>query len=74
MHQENREESGPERQNSVTKPQKIWEKYDSEPMSFLMRNPRLTPTILLILAIAPVLIVVCVLAVIFFVPEFSSQF
>jgi hypothetical protein len=56
------------------KRQRIWEKYDSEPMSFIMRNPKATPIVLLVLAVAPVVIVVSVLAVIFLMPEFSSQF
>jgi uncharacterized protein (DUF1499 family) len=56
------------------KRQQIWEKYDSEPMSFIMRNPKATPIVLLVLAVAPVVIVVSVLAVIFLMPEFSSQF
>lgn len=62
-----------EQLSSDAKPRRIWEKYDSEPLSFIMRNPKATPIVLLALAVAPVLIVVCVLAVIFFMPDFSSQ-
>ncbi|UBF23608.1 hypothetical protein K9N68_17665 [Kovacikia minuta CCNUW1] len=74
MNQNNINASKVEQSAPTEKRQRIWEKYDSEPMSFIMRNPKVTPAILLVLAVAPVVIVVCVLAVIFLMPEFSSQF
>ncbi|WP_026736136.1 hypothetical protein [Fischerella sp. PCC 9605] len=47
-----KEESG-KQQTSVTKHQTFWEKYGGAPLGFIMRNPRITPIALLILATVP---------------------
>lgn len=54
-----------QQQAPVTKGQNFWEKYGSAPMAFVMRNPKLTPVFLLVLATVPLVITAFVLTLFF---------
>lgn len=53
-------------QTSVTKRQTFWEKYGGAPLEFIMRNPRITPVALLILATVPLVVTALILTLYFF--------
>ncbi|MBO3461665.1 hypothetical protein G7B40_015430 [Aetokthonos hydrillicola Thurmond2011] len=64
MSNKNIEESE-KQQPASAKRQIIGEEYGGEPLASVLRNPKLTPTILFIFAVAPFAIATVVLAVIF---------
>lgn len=43
----------------------FWEKYGGAPLALIMRNPKVTPVILLVLATTPIVITAIVLALFF---------
>lgn len=55
--------SGKQSQTPDVDHQDMLRKFSADPIHFIMENPRLTPLILLILAAAPIIVLVVVLAV-----------
>lgn len=51
---------------SATKRQMFLEKYGAAPLAFILRNPKMTPVVLFILALAPLVIAAVVLGLILF--------
>jgi hypothetical protein len=64
MNQKNPNQSEAPQESPSAKRQSILEKYSSGPLDAILKNPKLTPTILLVLAVAPIIILAIVLAVI----------
>ena len=54
-----------QQQSPIAKRQNFWEKYGAAPLAFVMRNPKLTPVFLLVLATVPLVITAFVLALFF---------
>lgn len=57
-------ESSEQQQAPATKRRIFLEKYGGLPLAFIMRNPKMTPVILLVLAIVPLMITAFVLALV----------
>jgi hypothetical protein len=56
--------SGKQQQAPFIKHQTFWEKYGGAPLAFIMRNPRVTPVALFILATVPLVVTTVVLVLI----------
>jgi hypothetical protein len=57
-------ESSEQQQAPATKRRIFLEKYGGLPLALIMRNPKMTPVILLVLAIVPLMITAFVLALV----------
>ena len=58
-------ESSEQQQAPATKRRIFLEKYGGLPLALIMRNPKMTPIILLVLAVVPFVITTFVLALVF---------
>lgn len=65
MNQKEIKESEKSQQAPSPKRQNFLDKYGGAPLASIMRNPKITPTILLILAIVPFVIATFVLTLVF---------
>lgn len=65
MNRKEIKESEKLQQAPSTKRQNFFDKYGGAPLASIMRNPKITPVILLILAVVPFVITTFVLALIF---------
>lgn len=63
MNRKEAKEPEKRQQTPETQAQKVWEKYSSPPMDFIMKNPKMTPVILLILAAVPIATVAFILGI-----------
>lgn len=58
-------ESEKQQQAPSAKRQNFFDKYGGAPLAFIMRNPKMTPVVLLVLAAAPIVITAFILAIAF---------
>lgn len=58
-------ESEKQQQAPEAKHQNFLEEFGNAPLAFIMRNPKVTPIILLVLAVAPLVVTAVVLALVF---------
>jgi hypothetical protein len=65
MNRKEIESSEKQQQAPSSKRQNFLDKYGGAPLAFIMRNPKMTPIILLVLAVVPFVITTFVLALVF---------